>query len=196
MLILASQSKSRAELLEAAGVEFTCCAANIDENKIKTEQRTSGYDAKETALELAKQKAISVSEKHPNAFVIGADQILELDGEWYSKPENLSMAHKHLKKLRNKTHQLLTGAVIVLNKKVVWFDTSVVSVTMRDYTDNFIDDYLAEAGEEVCDSVGAYYLEDLGAQLVKNVEGDFFSVLGLPLLPLLEALRSCGELEK
>lgn len=196
MLILASQSKSRADLLEAAGVEFTCCVANIDENKIKTEQRTSGADAKETALELATQKAMYVSEKNPNAFVIGADQILELDGEWYSKPENLSMAHKHLKKLRDKTHQLLTGAVVVRNKKVVWFDTSVVSVTMRDYTDNFIDDYLAEAGEEVCDSVGAYYLEDLGAQLVKSVEGDFFSVLGLPLLPLLEALRSCGELEK
>lgn len=196
MLILASQSKSRQELLDAAGVDFTSVSAQIDEEAIKNEMRTEGASAKETSMRLAVEKAMAVSEKHPSAYVIGADQILDLKGEWFSKPENLSIAHKHLKKLRNKTHLLVNGAAVVKNKKVIWCENSVVQVTMRDFSDNFLDEYLAEAGEDVCDSVGAYYLEDLGAQLVKSVEGDFFSVLGLPLLPLLECLRSCGELKK
>ncbi len=196
MLILASQSKSRQELLDAAGVDFTSVSAQIDEEAIKSEMRALNASAKETSMRLAVEKAMAVSEKYPSAYVIGADQILDLNGEWFSKPENLSIAHKHLKKLRNKTHLLVNGAAVVKNQKVIWCENSVVQVSMRDFSDNFLDEYLAEAGEEVCDSVGAYYLEDLGAQLVKSVEGDFFSVLGLPLLPLLECLRSCGELKK
>lgn len=196
MLILASQSKSRQEMLTAAGVNFKSISAGIDEESIKNEMRAGGATSKETSLRLAIAKAMAVSEKHPRAYVIGADQILDLKGEWFSKPKDLGMAHKHLKKLRNKTHLLVNGAAVVKNKKVIWFENSVVTVKMRDFSDNFLDDYLAEAGEEVCDSVGAYFLEDLGAQLVKSIEGDFFSVLGLPLLPLLECLRSCGELKK
>ena len=196
MLILASQSKSRQEMLDAAGVEFTVVSAGIDEDAVRDRSRAEGDTSKEASMKLALAKAMAVSEQHPDAYVIGADQILDLNGEWFSKPENLSMAHKHLKKLRNKSHLLVNGIAVVKNKKVIWCDNSVVKVTMRDFSDNFLDDYLAEAGEEVCESVGAYYLEDLGAQLVKSIDGDFFSVLGLPLLPLLDCLRSCGELQK
>lgn len=196
MLILASQSKSRQDLLDAAGVKFKSVSADIDEEAIKSEMRSAGCDSKQASLKLATEKAMAVSKKHPKAFVIGADQILDMNGEWFSKPADLSMAHKHLKKLRNKTHLLVNGTAVVKNGKLVWFDNSVVKVTMRDFSDNFLDDYLAEAGEEVCYSVGAYYMEDLGAQLVKSFEGDYFSVLGLPLLPLLDCLRQCGELKK
>lgn len=196
MLILASKSKSRQDLLDAAGVEFKSVSAGIDEEAVKKEMRIAGQDSRKTSLQLATEKAMAVSKKYPRAFVIGADQILDLKGEWFSKPADLNAAHKHLKKLRNKTHLLVNGTAVVRNGSLVWFDNSVVKVTMRDFSDNFLDDYLAEAGEDVCNSVGAYYMEDLGAQLVKSYEGDYFSILGLPLLPLLECLRTCGELKK
>lgn len=196
MLILASKSKSRQELLDAAGVNFKSISADVDEEAIKKEMRAAGEDSKKTSLQLATAKAMAVSKKYPRAYVIGADQILDLNGEWFSKPADLSMAHKHLKKLRNKTHHLVNGTALVKNGKLLWFDNSIVSVTMRDFSDNFLDDYLAEAGEDVCGSVGAYYLEDLGAQLIKSFEGDYFSVLGLPLLPLLECLRSFRVIAK
>ena len=196
MLILASKSKSRQDLLDAAGVKFESIPSGIDEEAIRTEMRAAGQNSKQTSLKLATEKAMAVSEKYPKAFVIGADQILDMKGEWFSKPADLSMAHKNLKKLRDKTHLLVNGTAVVKNGKLIWFDNSVVKVTMRDFSDNFLDDYLAEAGEEVCYSVGAYYMEDLGAQLVKSFEGDYFSILGLPLLPLLECLRQCGELKK
>ena len=182
--------------MDAAGIEFESISAGIDEEAIKAEMRAAGQDSKQTSLKLATEKAMAVSKKFPTAFVIGADQILDMKGEWFSKPADLSMAHKHLKKLRDKTHLLVNGTAVVKNSKLIWFDNSVVKVTMRDFSDNFLDDYLAEAGEDVCNSVGAYYMEDLGAQLVKSFEGDYFSILGLPLLPLLECLRSCGELSK
>ncbi len=196
MLILASKSKSRQDLLDAAGVKFKSISADIDEGTIRREMRAAGHDSRQTSLKLAIEKATTVSKKYPGSFVIGADQILDLKGEWFSKPKDLNSAHKNLKKLRNKTHLLVNGTAIVKNGSVVWFDNSVVKVTMRDFSDNFLDDYLAEAGDDVCYSVGAYYMEDLGAQLVKSFEGDYFSVLGLPLLPLLECLRQCGELQK
>lgn len=196
MLILASQSKSRQDMLDAAGVDFTSISADVDENAIKNEMRAAGETSKATSMRLAVAKAMDVSAKYPRAYVIGADQILDLKGEWFSKPKDLSLAYKHLKKLRNKTHLLVNGAAIVKNKKVIWCENSIVKVTMRDFSDNFLDYYLNEAGEDVCHSVGAYYLEDMGSQLVKSVEGDFFSVLGLPLLPLLDALRSFGILQK
>lgn len=196
MLILASKSKSRQDLLDAAGVEFKSVSAGIDEDAVKRDMRERGQDSRQTSLRLATQKAMVVSEKYPNAFVIGADQILDLNGEWFSKPADLNIAHKHLKKLRNKSHLLVNGTAVVKKGRLVWFDNSVVKVTMRDFSDNFLDDYLAEAGDDVCNSVGAYYMEDLGAQLVASYEGDYFSVLGLPLLPLLDCLRTCGELKK
>ncbi|MCQ2914112.1 MAG: Maf family protein [Alphaproteobacteria bacterium] len=196
MLILASQSRSKRELLEDAGVEFKAISPSVDEDSLKKQLFVDSIPAKDAAIELASAKAKDVSEKNPDAFVIGADQLLELNGEWFSKPENISMAHKHLKKLRNKEHKLYTGAVIMKSGKILWKNTSIVSVVMRDYTDNFIDEYIANAGDDICESVGAYYIEDLGAQLIKSVDGDFFSILGLPLLPLLECLRSIGELKR
>ena len=196
MLILASQSKSRQDLLKAAGVDFQCVPAEVDEEKTKREMLLQGGNSYETSLKLALQKAVQVSKKHPSAFVIGSDQILDLNEEWFSKPVDVNSAHKHLKKLRNKTHLLVNGTVVVKRGNLVWSDNSVVKVTMRDFSDNFLDDYLARAGQEICYCVGAYYIEDLGIQLIKSFEGDYFSILGLPLLPLLECLRACGELKR
>lgn len=133
MLILASKSKSRQDLLDAAGVEFKSVSAGIDEEAVKKEMRIAGQDSRKTSLQLATEKAMAVSKKYPRAFVIGADQILDLKGEWFSKPADLNAAHKHLKKLRNKTHLLVNGTAVVKNGSLVWFDNSVVKVTMRDF---------------------------------------------------------------
>ena len=119
MLILASKSKSRQDLLDAAGVEFKSVSAGIDEDAVKRDMRERGQDSRQTSLRLATQKAMVVSEKYPNAFVIGADQILDLNGEWFSKPADLNIAHKHLKKLRNKSHLLVNGTAVVKNGRLV-----------------------------------------------------------------------------
>lgn len=192
MLILASQSKSRGRLLKAAGVDFTAVPADIDEDAIK---RTES-DGKKAALMLAVKKAETVSARHPQAFVIGADQILELEGECFSKPENMEQAAEQLKKMRGKTHSLLNGAAVVKEGGLLWSINTVVKVSVRRFSDDFLAYYLDAAGKGVCSSVGAYYLEELGSQLIENVEGDYFSVLGLPVLPLFDFLRECGELKK
>ncbi len=192
MLILASQSKSRQRLLKAAGVEFSAVPADIDEDEIKRAE-PDGYKA---ALKLAERKAETVSEKYQDAFVIGADQILELDGKHFSKPANMSEAAAQLCALRGKTHSLINGVAVAKAGKTVWSTNTAVKVVLRNFSDEFLDYYLRTAGNGICSSVGAYYLEELGAQLVERVEGDYFSVLGLPILPLFEFLRSCGELKK
>lgn len=192
MLVLASKSKSRRRLLKAAGVDFTVFSADIDEDAIK---RTEP-DGRRAALKLAVKKAEAVSEKYEGAFVIGADQILELDGKCFSKPENMAEAAAQLREMRGKTHSLINGVAVVRASKTVWSTTTVVKVSLRNFSDDFLNYYLQTAGEEVCSSVGAYYLEELGSQLVECVEGDYFSVLGLPILPLFKFLRACGELKK
>lgn len=192
MLILASKSKSRRRLLEAAGVGFTAVSADIDEDEIK---RTEP-DGCRAALKLAAKKAETVSEKHSGAFVIGADQILEFEGKCFSKPLNMAEAAAQLCAMRGKTHSLINGVAVVKDGKTVWSTNTAVKVSLRNFSDDFLNYYLKTAGEDVCSSVGAYYLEELGAQLVERVDGDYFSVLGLPILPLFEFLRTCGELRK
>jgi len=191
MLILASQSKGRRDVLAGAGVDFKVVPADIDEDAVKQKQVT---DAADIALELAVEKAKAVSTANPAAYVIGADQILELDGKLFSKPADMTQARKQLKKMRGKTHTLINGVAVVLNGEVLWSMKAGVKVTMRDFSDNFLEEYLQKAGESVLSTVGAYFIEGDGAQLIEKIDGDYFSVLGLPLLPLLAFLRTRGEI--
>lgn len=192
MLILASQSKSRGRLLSAAGVEFETIPADIDEAAVKSAE-PDGFKA---SRRLAVEKAMKVSALQPEAHVIGADQIMELEGRSFSKPADKAEAREHLKQMRGKTHHLINGAAVVRGGEVLWSVNTAVHVTMRDFSDSFLESYLEKAGPEVCRSVGAYYLEELGSQLIDKIEGDYFSVLGLPMLPLFDFLRSCGEMKQ
>jgi septum formation protein len=192
-IILASASKVRRQMLLDAGVVFKAETSNIDEAIIKSTAKKKL--CAEIAQELAIEKAQAVSKRHPTAFVIGADQILECDGILFDKPIDLADAACHLKKMRGKTHCLITSACVVCNGQLVWRFTDEVFLSMRNLTDNFIEKYLNLVGEEALLSVGGYQLEKQGAQLFTNIKGDFFTVLGLPLLPLLNFLRTENVLE-
>ena len=192
-LILASASQVRATLLRNAGVEFSVEAAAVDEELIK--QQMADSDAAELAGLLADAKARKISARHPGALVIGADQILECDGQLFDKPEDRAGAADHLRALSGNIHHLITAACVLCDGEVEWQKTSTVRLTMRVLSDQFIDRYLDRAGDSVLRSVGAYRLEDLGAQLFTDIDGDYFTILGLPLLSLLDHLRRHGVIE-
>ena len=188
-LILASASRSRANLLRAAGVAFEAIPAHIDEESVKINVKAKGATAAQCAETLAEFKAVHVSEQHPAALVIGADQMLECEGTWFDKPADLAHARRHLATLRGKTHVLPTAVTVALGGACVWRHVALPRLTMRGFSDSFIEGYLRAAGDDVLTSVGAYQLEGPGAQLFSNIEGDFFTILGLPLLELLGFLR-------
>lgn len=187
-LILASGSAARRRVLEAAGVTFEVDVPRVDEEAAKASFRAGGMKPRDQADALAELKALSVS-NHRAGFVIGADQMLALGGEAFDKPKDAGEAREHLVRLRGRTHELITAAVVAREGAVIWRHIDTPRLTMRAFSDAFLDDYLARAGESVLASVGAYQLEGLGAQLFERVEGDYFSVLGLQLLPLLAFLR-------
>lgn len=193
-LVLASGSRSRRQMLEAAGLSFTIAPADLDERAIR--EILAANDATvapaDVAEVLARAKAEAVSRVHPNAMIIGADQILALGDEIFEKPDGLDGARAHLAKLRGCTHQLHSAVVLAEAGAVVWTHVDTATLTMRAFTAAFLDHYLSRAGPIVCDSVGAYQLEGLGVQLFERIEGDYFTILGLPLLPLLAELRSRG----
>ena len=191
-VILASASRIRLELLDRAGVSATAQAAAVDESEIKAAFRAEQASTEACAQALAALKARRISERHPEALVIGADQMLDCDGVWFDKPADLDEARAHLEALRGKTHRLVTAAVVLRGGSQLWHVISPARLTMRPFSDTFLDDYIRQAGPAVLSSVGAYQLEGLGAQLFERVEGDFFTVLGLPLLPLLDFLRGHG----
>jgi septum formation protein len=192
-LILASASKVRSQILADAGVLFEVEVSNVNEGVIKATGNAQAVE--EIALELAVAKAQAVSALHPRSLVIGADQILECEGALFDKPVGIIEAVRHLETLRGKEHRLITAACVVQAGQTLWQVSDDVRLSMRDLSDDFIQSYLNQAGEGVLESVGAYRLEDLGAQLFNSVEGDFFTVLGLPLFPLLEFLRGQKILE-
>jgi len=193
-LILASGSKVRAMLLTHAGLEFSVRDSGVDEDAVKR-GFTGGNDEAGTdalALELAAAKALAVSKAAPQAFVIGADQILSCDQARFDKPRDMDEARDNLKKFRGRTHILHSGIVVAKAGEVLWSVSDRALLTMRDFSDDFLDWYLATLGEKVRTSVGCYQLEGPGIQLFEKIDGDYFTILGLPLLPLLAELRRHG----
>jgi septum formation protein len=190
-LILASGSAARRQMLEAAGLSFEVDAPRVDEEAAKASLRAGGLKPRDQADALAELKALSVSRTRPD-FVIGADQMLAVGGDVFDKPKNVDEARQHLTRLRGQTHELITAAVVAREGAIIWRHIDTPKLKMRAFSDAFLDDYMSRAGEHVLRSVGAYQLEGLGAQLFERVEGDYFSVLGLPLLPLLAFLREHG----
>jgi septum formation protein len=194
MIILASGSATRRAMLERAGVEFVVDTSPVDEAAIKAAMRDETGNPARVAEVLAELKATRVSARHPGAIVIGADQMLDCEGAWFDKPDSVESARDQLAALRAKTHRLTSAVVAVRDGKRLWHHTDQAKLTMRRFSDAFLDAYMQQAGEAVLSSVGAYQLEGLGAQLFMLVEGDHFTILGLPLLALLDFLRENGEL--
>ena len=190
-LILASASPSRRQLLANAGLVFTIEPSGIDEDEVK---RSLGSRAapQELASTLAELKAVKVSARHPEAMVVGADSTLACNGRMFDKPPDLAAARKQLQTLRGQTHELFSSVVVARGGARLWHWSERARLTMRQLNDGFIDSYLARAGDDVLTSVGAYQLEGLGAHLFTRIEGDYFTVLGLPLLPLLAFLAEHG----
>lgn len=194
-LILASGSATRARLLREAGIELEILKPNVDEDEIKASYRAEGAGVEETAIALAGLKAASISRclaGQAGIYVLGSDQMLECDGAWFDKPVDRAAARAQLLSLRGRAHHLLSAAVLMKDGVRIWHHVDRAELTMRDFSDAFLDDYLDRAGEAVLGSVGAYHLEGLGAQLFSRVRGDFFTILGLPLLPVLAILREHG----
>ena len=193
-VILASGSASRRRLLANAGVAATNVKPNVDEEAAKAAFRADGMRVSDQAMQLAELKAIKVSRNHPG-LVIGGDQMLNLEGEAMDKPAGMEQAASHLRRLSGKTHTLETAIVIAENGEPVWRHLTAPKLSVRPLDDAFIASYLDAAGPGILDTVGAYQLEGLGAQLFSRIEGDYFSILGLPLLPLLDYLRTRGVMK-
>jgi len=190
-VILASASQIRLMVLKNAGVSCDVRPADIDETGIKQAmKRDRDFSNTDLAALLARSKAISISQSYPAKIVIGADQILECETKSFDKPENPSQARDHLLELRGKTHSLISAVCCALDGEIIWSLEDEALLTMRDFSNEFLGTYLASMGDDVMHSVGGYKIEGLGLQLFEEIKGDYFTILGLPLLPLLAFLRS------
>nr|WP_183254008.1 Maf family protein [Brevundimonas basaltis] len=189
---MASRSAARRAMLEGAGVPFSVQIADVDEDAVKAHHDPA--DSAGLAVELARIKALAVSRHDPEAWVLGADQTLAFDGGLVSKAGSLDEAAARLQTMRGRSHQLHSGAALARNGQVVWSGVDTATMRMRDFTDAFLEAYLAAEGEALLSSVGFYRLEGMGSQLFEAVDGDYFTVLGLPLWPVLAELRRTGVL--
>lgn len=189
-LILASGSAARAAMLSQAGVAFTVEVAGVDEDQIKTAM--AGASPEALAEELACAKALAVSRHRPEAWVLGADQTLSFEGGLISKAGSAEAARERLARMRGRTHHLHSGAALARDGQIMWSGVDSVRMVMRQVSDAFLDDYVARETDAIRSCVGSYKLEGLGAQLFQAVEGDYFTVLGMPLWPVLAELRRAG----
>lgn len=193
-IILASASEIRRSLLENAGVSVRTELARIDEEMIKAALEAEGAHPRDIADALAEGKARKVSLKHPEAIVIGCDQVLDFKGRIYSKPQSIDEAKEHLTSFRNNTHALLSAAVIYENGEPKWRHVGVVRLAMRDFSDSYLEDYVTRNWDSIRHSVGGYKLEEEGVRLFSRIDGDYFTVLGMPLIELLNYLTLRGVL--
>jgi septum formation protein len=193
-LVLASTSPYRRHMLEAAGLRFRAVAPEVDEADLKQSLASARppAGASDVAAALARAKALAVSAHTPSALVIGADQVLALGGELFDKPGNLASARWQLQHLRGKAHQLHTAVALAEAGNIVWSHIGIPTLHMRDFSDAYLDAYLATAGSAIFGTVGGYEVEGRGIQLFERIDGDHFTVIGLPLLPLLAELRDRG----
>lgn len=194
-LILASSSPFRRALMENAGLSFEAHAAKIDERAVEAPLEKAGAAPDAVALVLAKAKAEKVSRRFPDSLVIGSDQTMSLGERVFHKPRNMADAANHLQTLSAATHRLNSAVAIVSGGVVLWEHLSHADLTMRPLTADFITRHLARVGERALASVGAYQLEGEGIQLFEKIEGDYFTILGLPMLPLLKKLRELGAID-
>ena len=188
-LILASSSKARYSMLKNAGVACEAIASMIDEDGYKQSMKAEGASAAEAAETLAEMKALRMYRQQPDGIVIAADQMLECNGIWFDKPRDRDNTRAQLRALRGKTHQLVSAAVIYKEGSRIWGTIDTAHLTVRNFTDEWLENYLDTVGDEIYNCVGGYQLEGIGAQLFTEVRGDYFTVLGLPLLPLIGFLR-------
>jgi septum formation protein len=193
-LILASKSPFRAMILKNAGVPFRAESANIDERSVEAPMLNSGATPEDVAQVLSEAKAMDVSERFPDEIVLGSDQTLSLGDDVFHKPRDIEEASRHLLRMSGRTHQLNSAMALAKNGQTFWRHVAVARLTMRDLSPEFIGRHLAEVGEAALQSVGAYQYEGLGIQLFEKIEGDYFTIVGLPVLPLLHELRRLGVL--
>jgi septum formation protein len=194
-LVLASKSVTRRAVLEGAGVPFEIAGSGVDEDAAKADLLANGANPRQVATALAERKALAVSAGRPE-WVVGADQTLEFEGRLHDKAETVEDARDRLKILRGKPHQLHSAVVVARNGETVWRELESATLTMRDFSDGFLEDYLAAEGQAALGSVGCYRLEGIGVQLFSKIEGDYFTILGLPLMGLLDLLRKEGVLPR
>ncbi|HEX3366271.1 MAG TPA: Maf family protein [Phenylobacterium sp.] len=192
-LVLASKSVARRAVLEGAGVPFEAVGSGVDEDVAKAELLAKRATPRQVAEALAEEKALAVSVGRPD-LVLGADQTLEFQGQLFDKAETIDAARERLKTLRGKPHMLHSAVVVAERGAVVWRETQSATLRMRDFSDTFLEAYLSAEGEAALGSVGCYRLESQGVQLFSKIEGDYFTILGLPLMGLLDLLRRRGIL--
>ena len=193
-IILASKSAARRAVLTGAGVPFEVAVAGVDEDAVKTAMLAQGATPRDVADALAEIKAVKISAGRAG-FVIGSDQTLEFEGKLYDKAESLEAARERLTTMRGRPHKLHSAVVVAKDGAPIWREIVSATLTMREFSDDFLDGYLALEGEEMLGSVGCYRLEGPGAQLFSKIEGDYFAILGLPLMGLLDLFRRHGVLQ-
>ena len=193
-IVLASTSPTRRRILAAAGVAFDAVPPAADEPRLKEDLRRRGTSPAAMARDLARAKAESVAGRYPGTIVVGSDQVLDLDGEALDKPPDLAAAAAQLELLSGRSHDQVSCVCAVRDGGVIWSHEGRATLRMRRLSDAFIARYLEDVGAAALNGPGAYQIEGLGAQLFESIDGDFFTVLGLPLLPLLDVLRKEGAL--
>jgi septum formation protein len=194
-LILASGSPFRKAMLVNAGLDMEAIPAEVDERSLEAPLQNSGVSPEDVALVLAEAKAVEVSQRNPGRLVLGCDQTLSLGDEVFHKPADMEGARRHLLALSGKTHQLNSAAVLVRDGNVLWRHVGIANLTMRHLDPAFIGRHLARVGKKALASVGAYQIEGEGIQLFEKIEGDYFTIVGLPLLAVLAELRSLGAID-
>jgi septum formation protein len=194
-LVLASTSPFRAAILKNAGLEFRAEGAEIDERSVETPLLEADATAEDVAAVLAEAKALDVSQRNSGALVLGGDQTLSLEGKLFHKPAHMEEARYHLLSFSGKTHQLWSALALVRDGETVWRHVAVAHMHVRNLSPQFIGRYLARVGDDALKSVGAYQYEGLGIQLFERIDGDYFTIVGLPIMPLLAELRQLGEID-